>query len=49
MRAADVPPSVAETYTHYLPCGDQRGREPASASDGGLHAPGQAVTLTSIR
>ena len=28
----DVPLSVAQTYTHYLPCGDQRGREAASAS-----------------
>jgi alpha-glucosidase len=27
LRAADVPTSVTATYTHYLPCGDQRGKE----------------------
>jgi alpha-glucosidase (family GH31 glycosyl hydrolase) len=26
-RAEDVPVTVAQTYTHYLPCGDHRGRE----------------------
>ncbi|MEZ5573928.1 MAG: glycoside hydrolase family 31 protein [Halioglobus sp.] len=29
MRAADVPTSVTATYTHYLPCGSQRGNEDA--------------------
>jgi alpha-glucosidase len=27
LRAADVPTSVTATYLHYLPCGDQQGRE----------------------
>jgi alpha-glucosidase len=27
LRAADVPTSVAATYLHYLPCGDQQGIE----------------------
>ena len=27
LRAADVPTSVTATFTHYLPCGAQRGRE----------------------
>jgi len=26
LRNAGVPMSVAQTYTHYLPCGDHRGR-----------------------
>lgn len=29
LRAADVPTSVTATYTHYLPCGSQRGNEDA--------------------
>jgi alpha-glucosidase len=29
LRAADVPTSVTATYTHYLPCGAQRGNEAA--------------------
>ncbi len=29
LREADVPTSVTATYTHYLPCGSQRGREDA--------------------
>src|SRR5690606_22690378 len=29
LRAADVPTSVTATYTHYLPCGAQRGNEDA--------------------
>jgi alpha-glucosidase (family GH31 glycosyl hydrolase) len=32
MRAADVPTSVTATYTHYLPCGAQRGSEDALRS-----------------
>ncbi len=27
LRASDVPTSVTATFTHYLPCGSQRGRE----------------------
>jgi alpha-glucosidase (family GH31 glycosyl hydrolase) len=27
LQQGDVPLSVAQTYTHYLPCADQRGRE----------------------
>ncbi|XVX19412.1 TIM-barrel domain-containing protein [Actinomycetota bacterium] len=42
-RAADVPISVSQTYTHYLPCGDQdSAREQAQTS--ALHAKGTAVT-----
>jgi alpha-glucosidase (family GH31 glycosyl hydrolase) len=41
----DVPLSVAQTYTHYLPCGDQRGREAAERErTAGFHAAGLAVT-----
>ncbi len=29
LKQADVPTSVAATYTHYLPCGDQQGVEQA--------------------
>lgn len=29
LREADVPTSVTATYTHYLPCGSQRGNEEA--------------------
>ncbi len=29
LRAADVPTSVTATFTHYLPCGSQRGNEEA--------------------
>jgi alpha-glucosidase len=29
LRAADVPTSVTATFLHYLPCGDQQGREQA--------------------
>ena len=31
-RALDVPTTVAQTYTHYLPCGIHRGFERASAA-----------------
>jgi alpha-glucosidase len=45
MRAADAPVSVVQTYTHYLPCGDQVGREASErAQVEALHAAGVAVT-----
>jgi alpha-glucosidase len=45
LRAADAPVSVAQTYRHYLPCGDQRG-DPGGerARTAALHARGVAVT-----
>ncbi len=45
LRAADAPASVAQTYTHYLPCGDQRGNRAAERSrTRGFHRAGFAVT-----
>jgi alpha-glucosidase (family GH31 glycosyl hydrolase) len=45
LRAADAPVSVAQTYLHYLPCGDQQGREDAErARVAALHDAGVAVT-----
>ena len=45
LRERDAPVSVAQTYTHYLPCGDQRGREAAErARIDALHAAGAAST-----
>ena len=45
LRRGNVPLSVAQTYTHYLPCEDQRGREPAERERvRRLHAAGLAVT-----
>lgn len=45
LRRADAPLSVVQTYTHYLPCSDQRGRRGAErARVGALHALGAAVT-----
>jgi alpha-D-xyloside xylohydrolase len=45
LRAADAPVSVAQTYLHYLPCGDQRGREDDErARVATLHGTGVAVT-----
>ena len=45
LRAADVPGSAVNTFLHYLPCGDQRGREaqqpPLTA---GFHDLGYAIT-----
>ena len=44
-RSGDVPASVAQTYTHYLPCGDQTGRTDAERERvEALHAAGLAVT-----
>jgi alpha-glucosidase (family GH31 glycosyl hydrolase) len=45
LRRADAPVSVGQTYTHYLPCGDQRGREAAErARTAAFHGAGLAVT-----
>jgi alpha-glucosidase (family GH31 glycosyl hydrolase) len=44
-RAADVPLSVAQTYLHYLPCGDHVGRrDEERARTAGIHERGLAVT-----
>lgn len=42
LRDADAPLSVAQTYLHYLPCGDSRANEPARTA--ALHDLGVAVT-----
>ncbi len=45
LQAADAPMSVAQTYLHYLPCGDQRGqREAEQARTAAVHQRGLAVT-----
>jgi alpha-glucosidase (family GH31 glycosyl hydrolase) len=45
LREADAPVSVAQTYTHYLPCGDERGeREEERARTAFFHRAGLAVT-----
>ncbi len=45
LRAADVPTSVAQTYTHYLPCGGQRGHEQEHRDRTALyHDSGIAIT-----
>ena len=45
LRDADVPASAVNTYLHYLPCGDQQGKEaeqpPRTA---GFHERGYAIT-----
>ena len=44
-QAADVPLSVAQTYLHYLPCGDHVGRrDEERARTAGIHDRGLAVT-----
>ncbi len=44
-RREDVPVSVAQTYTHYLPCGAQSGRDGAERERAaGYHARGLKVT-----
>jgi alpha-D-xyloside xylohydrolase len=41
----NVPLTLAQTYTHYLPCGDQRGKEAAERSRAAaFHRAGLAVT-----
>ena len=42
LRAADAPLSVAQTYLHYLPCGDSRAAEPGRTQ--AMHDLGVAVT-----
>jgi alpha-glucosidase (family GH31 glycosyl hydrolase) len=45
LQRGDVPVSVAQTYTHYLPCESQRGRREAErARVGRFHRAGLAVT-----
>jgi alpha-glucosidase (family GH31 glycosyl hydrolase) len=45
LRAADVPTSVVQTYTHYLPCGDHAARRDGErALVRAFHATGVAVT-----
>ncbi|MQA73997.1 MAG: hypothetical protein GEU88_06595 [Solirubrobacterales bacterium] len=45
LRQADAPLSVAQTYLHYLPCGDQRGRGAEQrARTAAIHALGLDVT-----
>jgi alpha-glucosidase (family GH31 glycosyl hydrolase) len=45
LRNADAPLSVAQTYVHYLPCGDQRADPGAGpALTAAMHARGVAVT-----
>jgi alpha-glucosidase (family GH31 glycosyl hydrolase) len=45
LRAADAPLSVAQTYLHYLPCGDQQGRRAEQRErTRRLHVAGVAVT-----
>ena len=45
LQRRDVPLSLAQTYTHYLPCEDQRGREAEERSRvRRFHAAGLAVT-----
>ena len=45
LQRRDVPLSLAQTYTHYLPCESQRGREEAERSRvARLHRAGLAVT-----
>ena len=45
LRDGDVPGSAVNTYTHYLPCGDQQGTEALQAErTTGFHDLGYAVT-----
>ncbi len=45
LQREDVPLSLAQTYTHYVPCADQAGRETAERERvSRLHARGLAVT-----
>ena len=45
LRAADAPVSVSQTYTHYLPCGDQVGRrDELREQTAWFHSQGLATT-----
>jgi alpha-glucosidase (family GH31 glycosyl hydrolase) len=45
LQATDAPLSVAQTYLHYLPCGDQHGRRAAERErTAAVHALGLAIT-----
>jgi alpha-glucosidase (family GH31 glycosyl hydrolase) len=45
LRDSDVPGSAVNTYLHYLPCGDQRGREAEQPPfTAGFHDLGYAIT-----
>jgi alpha-glucosidase (family GH31 glycosyl hydrolase) len=45
LQGADAPLSVAQTYLHYLPCGDQQGRRPEErARTEAVHDLGLAIT-----
>jgi alpha-glucosidase (family GH31 glycosyl hydrolase) len=45
LQDADAPTSVAQTYLHYLPCGDQQGgRDSERERTDAIHARGLAVT-----
>ena len=45
LRAADAPVSALQTYTHYLPCGAQEGREDQErARAAAAHEAGVAIT-----
>jgi alpha-D-xyloside xylohydrolase len=45
LQGADAPLSVAQTYLHYLPCGDQQGRRPDErARTAAVHDLGLAIT-----
>ncbi len=45
LQGADAPVSALQTYTHYLPCGDQRGNEAATAERvADAHGAGLAIT-----
>jgi alpha-glucosidase (family GH31 glycosyl hydrolase) len=45
LRDADVPGSAVNTFLHYLPCGDQRGREAEQPPfTAGFHDLGYAIT-----
>jgi alpha-glucosidase (family GH31 glycosyl hydrolase) len=45
LQDADAPVSVAQTYLHYLPCGDQQGRrDDERARTSAIHQRGLAVT-----
>ncbi len=45
LQGADAPLSVAQTFLHYLPCGDQQGRRDAERErTAAIHALGLAIT-----